>query len=301
MSQPRSLSVKRDSGRVLQVLADDGHEGLPMVFHWGTPCAALWYEPLVRASQHAGLRLITYSRPGYDGSDPQPGRRVADVAADVATILDAVGVDEFVSLGWSGGGPHSIACAALLPKRCLAAGAIAGIAPYPADGIDWLAGMATENVEEFSAAIAGEATLRPLLDRLAPPHRAVTGADVATTLGSLVSDVDRQALTGEFADMLAASFHAALEPGIEGWLEDDLAFGMDWGFSLSEIRIPVAIWHGEHDSFVPFAHGQWLARQIPGVRSHLSSDHGHISLVSGMLDEIVRELAATPAASSART
>ena len=292
-------SVPVASGRVLEALVDRAH-GRALAFHWGTPSAAVWFEPLARAAEQADLRLVTYSRPGYDGSTPHPGRRVADAAADVTTILDAIGENTFLSLGWSGGGPHSLACGAALPERCVGAATIAGVAPYPAAGLDWMDGMGSENVDEFSAAIKGEAALRPLLETLAADLKGIQGPDVAAALGSLVSNVDKAALTGEFAETMAASLRGAVERGIEGWLEDDLAFATDWGFSLRDISVPVSIWQGAEDRMVPYGHGQWLAKQIPGVRAHLFPEHGHLSLGVGLIDEIVRELAQAPARAATR-
>src|SRR5207245_577037 len=195
--------VRRPDGGEIEVRGEDSADQ-PLVFHWGTPGAAVWFEPLATAAAHAGLRFVTYSRPGYAGSTPRPGRSVADAAADVATVLDALGANTFVTVGWSGGGPHALACAALLPDRCVAATSLAGAAPYPADGLDWLAGMGAENIEEFSAAIEGESALSPALQTMAKDLHAIRGADVAAALGGLVSDVDKRALTGEFADAVAA-------------------------------------------------------------------------------------------------
>ena len=285
------LTVKTDDGRTLRALVDQSTTGRPLVFHWGTPGSAVWFERLADAAAEAGLRLITYSRPGYDGSGPAPGRLVASAVSDVEAILDALGESEYLTLGWSGGGPHALACAALSRGRCLAAGTIAGVAPYLADDLDWLAGMAAENVEEFSAAIEGAQALQPLLEKFAQELKTVQGPDVAASLGTLVSDVDKQALTGEFADMLAASFREAVSTGVEGWLEDDLAFVTDWAFQLEDITIPVAIWQGEQDRMVPFAHGRWLAARIPTAQAHLHREHGHLSLGVASLGRIVGDLA----------
>jgi pimeloyl-ACP methyl ester carboxylesterase len=232
-----------------------------------------------------------YSRPGYAGSTPQPGRSVADAAADVAAVLDALRADTFVTMGWSGGGPHALACAALLPDRCAAATSLAGVAPYPADGLDWLAGMAPENVEEFSAAIEGEQALTETVQRMARDLQGVQGADVAAALGGLLSDVDKKALTGEFADTLADTSRKALSTGIAGWRDDDLAFTRHWGFDLDSIRRPVAVWQGGQDRMVPFSHGQWLAAHIPTARVHLYPDEGHLSLGVASMDRIVADLA----------
>ena len=292
MADPgRVRQVRRSDGAALEVLSDES-DNEPLVFHWGTPCAAVWFDPLVSAASRAGLRLVTYSRPGYAGSTSRPGRSVADAAADVTAILDALGASTFVTMGWSGGGPHALACAALLPDRCAAATSLAGVAPYPADGLDWLAGMGQENIEEFSAAIEGESALSPALQTMAKDLHAIRGADVAAALGGLVSDVDKRALTGEFAGAVAASFRGAVSTGIEGWRDDDLAFTRDWGFDLATIRCPVAVWQGGQDRMVPFSHGQWLATHIPTARVHLFPDEGHLSLAVASLDRIVADLAA---------
>jgi pimeloyl-ACP methyl ester carboxylesterase len=216
---------------------------------------------------------------------------VADAAADVTSILDALEADTFVTMGWSGGGPHALACAALLPDRCAAATSLAGVAPYPAEGLDWLAGMSTENIEEFSAAFEGEGALNAALFRMAKDLETVRGADVAAALGGLVSDIDKRALTGEFADTLAESFRRAVSNGIAGWRDDDLAFSKTWGFDLHTIRRPVAVWQGGQDLMVPFSHGQWLAAHIPRARVHLYPDEGHLSLGVASLDRILADLA----------
>ena len=230
------------------------------------------------------------------GSTAQPGRSVADVADDTAAVLDAVGADAFVTIGWSGGGPHALACGALLPERCQAAATLAGVAPYGADGLDWFAGMSEENVEEFSAAFDGEEPLTRFLEAQASVLRNVSASDVADALGGLVSAVDKAALTGEFAAFIAAVFRRALSTGVAGWRDDDLAFARDWGFALASIARPVAVWQGAQDRMVPFAHGRWLSENVPGAVAHLYPDEGHLSLALTRLDEIVADLVALASA-----
>ena len=147
-------TVPAAGGRQLEVLVSGPEDGLPLVFHEGTPGGLVAFPPMVTAAAERGLRTVMYARPGYGASTPQPGRRVADAAADVTAVLDALGAGDFVTAGWSGGGPHALACAALLPGRCRAAATIAGVAPRQADGLDWLAGMGEENLAEFAAAQA---------------------------------------------------------------------------------------------------------------------------------------------------
>jgi pimeloyl-ACP methyl ester carboxylesterase len=280
-------------GRIVQYVAAGPSDGFPLVVHHGTPSGAVVYPALVEAAAGVGLRTIMSARPGYGGSDARAGRLVADVAGDVAALLDGLGVGEFVTVGWSGGGPHALACAALLPGRCRAVATIAGVAPYDAAGLDWLAGMGAENLAEFGAAADGPAQLTAYLEREAAGLAGVGAADLAAALGDLVSDVDRDVLTGGFADYLAASFHAALATGVAGWRDDDLAFLTGWGFGLDAFEVPVALWQGDQDRMVPLGHGRWLAAHIPGAAVHLVPGEGHLSLLTRGLGAILADLAAT--------
>jgi pimeloyl-ACP methyl ester carboxylesterase len=151
--------------------------------------------------------------------------------------------------------------------------------------------MAQENISEFGAAARDEKDLTALLENELTERPDIVGSEVADVLGGLVTDADRAALAGWFADYLAESMRAALSSGIAGWRDDDLAFVREWGFSLSQIAIPVAVWHGDQDAMVPVAHGEWLARQIPGARAHLLPGEGHLTLVSTRFGEIMRDLA----------
>jgi len=316
-------------GRSVEILTAGPPDGLPLVFHDGTPGGLVAYPPMVEAAAVRGLRTVLHSRPGYGASTPRPGRRVADDAGDVAAILRVLGAETFVTVGVSGGGPHALACAALLPDRCLAAATMGGVAPRRAESLDWLAGMGPENVEEFAAADRGEQALTEYLSGPARELAEVTGAEVAASLGGLISAPDRAALTGEFADYLAASFRAAVSTGIAGWRDDDLAFAGSWGFwfgpgvrmgPLATLlsarpgadtpdgpdgpdeadgldgadgpRRPIAIWQGDEDRMVPFGHGRWLAAHIPGARSHLLKGEGHLTIPVKWYGQVLDDLLA---------
>ena len=288
--EPTWLRIAVDGDRHLEALTVGPVDGMPVVFHGGTPTAAVPFPPAVDAIARHPIRVITYSRPGYATSDPQLGRCIADAAADVEAILDVIQADRFVTIGWSGGGPHALACAALLSERCLGAATIAGVAPYPAPGIDWMAGMGRENVEEFGAAVAGVDALSAYLADAAPHLAHVTADHVADALGDLVSDVDVASLSGSYAEWAAATFRKSVSAGIDGWRDDDLAFVQPWGFELAALRGPVAIWQGDEDRMVPFAHGEWLAANVPAARPHLLTGQGHLSLAVAAFDEIVGDL-----------
>jgi pimeloyl-ACP methyl ester carboxylesterase len=285
-------SLRLADGRILEYLVAGPKEGTPLVFHHGTPFAAFLFEPMVAAATRHGLRMVVYSRPGYAGSSPLPGRTVASVAEDVTALLTELEADRFLTVGWSGGGPHALACAALLPGRCLAAATVAGVAPYEAEGLDWLDGMGTENVEEFEAATAGVEPLSAYLDAQVESLANVRGEQIAAALGDLVSDVDRRALTDAFAEYSAAAFRKAVSAGIAGWRDDDLAFVADWGFDPAAVQTPVSIWQGAEDRMVPFAHGRWLASRVPGASAHLHPAEGHLSLMLDRFGDVVADLAA---------
>jgi pimeloyl-ACP methyl ester carboxylesterase len=220
---------------------------------------------------------------------------VADDATDTATILDHLGYDEFVTLGWSGGGPRALACAALLTGRCRAATCGVGIAPKAEFDGDLRDGMGEENVEEYTAAYAGADALEAYL---AKNHDlfSVTAEDVASSLGDLAPPADRAALTGEMAEIIAASFRHAGTQGIVGWRDDDLTHLRPWGFRVGDITVPVAIWQGREDRMVPFAHAEWLAANVAGARAHFVEGEGHLSLLNRMdliLDDLM-DLAGLP-------
>ncbi len=277
-------TVPTPDGRALEVLLAGPEDGLVLVDHHGTPGAAVPDPLFEEAAAERGLRVVALSRPGYGGSTPRrdgPGT-VADDVTDVATVLDHLGADRFLTLGWSGGGPRSLGCAALLADRCLAAVCGVGLAPPEEFDGDVRTGMGEENVAEFTAAMQGEGPLARLLEDYAPGVFFVTGAEVADSLGSLVPPVDRAALTGELAEVIAAGFRAAGRQGTVGWLHDDLAMVRPWGFSVGDIAVPVAVWQGTDDAMVPFAHGRWLAAHVPGARAHLEEGQGHLSLLSAM-------------------
>jgi pimeloyl-ACP methyl ester carboxylesterase len=284
------VELETPDGRILELVVAGPADGLPLVMHHGTPSAAVLYPPMADIAARHGLRSVLHARPGYAGSTAQPGRSVADVAADVAVIVDALGAGEFVTVGWSGGGPHALATAALLPDRCLGAATIAGVAPYAAEGLDWPAGMGAENIVEFGAAAAGEPGLSEYLEKEAAALAGVQPGEVAAALGDLVSEVDKNALTGDFAASLAETFRASVSTGIAGWRDDDLAFLADWGFALDDFRMPVTIWQGDQDRMVPFDHGRWLAAHVAGARVRLQPGEGHLSLLLNEFDAVLAEL-----------
>ena len=278
-------------GRTLHVYDEGDPDGRVVVEHHGTPGSGLSYPPDVELARERGLRIVAYDRAGYGGSTPKAGRTVADLAADVEDVLDALGIERFAAFGGSGGCPHAFACAALLAPRCGAAAAVASPTPWDADGIDQLAGMGEQNVEEFTAAEEGAEPLEAFLEPMAAELRAASAEEIKDVMSTLLPPVDRAVLTGDRAEHAKRNFDRAIAPGIAGWRDDDLAFVNPWGFDLDEIRVPTLLWQGVQDKMVPVAHGRWLAERIPGVEAHISDHDGHLSIVVNRLAEIYDWLA----------
>jgi pimeloyl-ACP methyl ester carboxylesterase len=288
---PEPTRIELPDGRALDAYLAGPEDGTPLVSHHGTPGAGLPFAPFVQAAAERGMRWVSYSRPGYGGSSRRPDRSVADCVEDVVAILDRLGADRCFTMGGSGGGPHTLACAALIPDRVLAGAAIASPAPWGAEGLVWLAGAGPENVEEFTAALAGAAELTEFLEREAPDIRAATSPqELIDTMSGLLPPVDRAALTGEYAAVVIGSMHRAVATGIWGWFDDDMAFLREWGFSLDAIETPVALWQGEQDKMVPFAHGEWLARHLRGARAHLLEDQGHLSIAVSSFPAVLDDM-----------
>jgi pimeloyl-ACP methyl ester carboxylesterase len=282
--------LRLPDGRCLEFTVSGPDDGTLLVSHHGTPSAGRLYEAFVEAGAARDLRTVTYSRPGYAASTRTPRRSVADCAADVAAVADHLGADRFYVTGRSGGGPHALACAARLPERVLACATVASVAPWGADGLAFLDGMAEENVEEFAATLAGpdelEAYIRPMAERiLATEPRAM-----AEELGGLISEVDADALRGGFGAFATELLHDGVRAGIWGWFDDDVALTDAWGFELDDIAVPVTVWHGGRDHAVPFAHGEWLAARICGARAELHPEHGHLSLAVARYADILDDL-----------
>lgn len=290
-------TVNLPDGRVLQIWVEGPPDGDLFVWHHGTPSSGLPYGPSVDEATRRGLRWVSYSRPGYGTSTRVEDRSVGQCAGDVAAIADELGAERLYTGGGSGGGPHALACGALLPDRVAAVISLAGVVPWDAEGIDFLDGMGNDNHVEFGAAAEGPDALRAWMDEnAADTGQAGSAEELVKALGDLVSPVDRAALTGEFGEHFVRNEHIALADGYWGWYDDDLAFVRDWGFDPAAISVPVSIWQGRQDRFVPPTHGEWLASHIPGSRAHLLDEHGHLSLALAAFGEILDDLLESAAA-----
>jgi pimeloyl-ACP methyl ester carboxylesterase len=281
-------------GRNLDLRVAGPDDGPALVYIHGTPSSAAFPSDIGGAALARGMRLVSWSRAGYATSSRRVGRTVADSVSDAAEVLDHLGIESAYAVGWSGGGPHVLACAALLPQRFRAIASLAGVAPYVESqgSLDWLAGMGQDNIDEFGASIEGETALRRYLEPQGAGLRTVQADGIVDAMASLLPEADRRHLTGALGDELALSFREAVALSVDGWLDDDLAFVREWGFDLGSLDLPVTVWQGSDDLMVPFAHGEWLAAAIPGATARLITGDGHLSIGIGRAAEIVDDLLA---------
>ena len=255
-------------GRMLRV-HDTGARAAPhavtLVWHHGSPQTGALLEPLVSAAAARGVRLVAYGRPSYGGSSPHPGRDVASAAGDVQQVVDALGVARFAVMGASGGGPHALACAALLPDRVAGAVCLAGLAPFT-NAFDWYAGMASDG--GLRAAVEGRAARERYAASEVFDPNVFTAADWAALKGAWSS--------------LGVDAERAGTAGSDGLIDDDVAFVTQWGFDVGQIVAPVLLVQGGQDRVVPPSHAEWLLRTCPSAELWLRPRDGHISVLDAV-------------------
>lgn len=265
-------------GRTFAVAEWGDPMGIPCFMIHGTPGGRIgwWVEdPTIYA--RFGIRRFTVDRPGYGESTRQPGRTVADFVPDMVAVADALGLRRFVVTGGSGGGPHALALAAMLPDRVIRCMPSVSVAPYDVEGLDWLAGMIEGNVVEFNAALEGEEASRRLLTGLREQVVSRMTAGRLDWLGDdyELSDADVAQMRKHF-DVDRAHLLDGLAPGVDGWIDDNLAFTKPWGFDVTDIQVPVVLTYGRTDVLVPAAHGDWLLAHIPDAEAWVDEEAGHL-------------------------
>ena len=236
-----------------------------VVWHHGTPHTGAHLAPVLAATTERGFRLVAVTRPGFGGADPLPGRTVADGARDLEQVLDVLGIDQVSVLGASGGGPHALAAAALLPDRVTAVATFASPAPF-VDAPAWWDGMADGG--GLRAAVVGR-------------EARLTWADTAGFDPAQFTDADWAALDGDWA-ALGEDAQAASTTGRVGSADDDRAFVTGCGFPLADVHVPTLVEQGVDDRVVPLAHGRMIAAAVPGAVLHERPDAGHVSVLAGV-------------------
>ncbi len=249
---------------------DTGGTGRPILWHHGTPNTGQPPRPLYADADRLGLRWIGFDRPGYGGSTAEPGRAVGSAARWVTTLADHLELDSFAVLGHSGGAPHALACAALLPTRVTATVLIAGLAPYGEPGLEhdaYVAAMCASGRAALEAAAAGR--------EVKEAHEAEHGEDYDP--GFTEADV---AMFGGPWSWLIDVLRAAGASGPAPAIDDDLAYVAPWGFDVRDVASPTLVLHGADDRIAPVAHARRVAELVAGAELRVMADAGHIAVLA---------------------
>lgn len=267
MADRTSQLVHAPDGRTITVAEWGDPSGAPVLQLHGTPGSRLDRHPDETLVREAGVRLVTFDRPGYGGSDRHRGRRVVECVPDVEAIADALGFARFAVTGASGGGPHALAVAVRLAARVTAVSCTGGVAPYDALGEAWFAGMDPQKVEEFRWALEGEERLAAMLRQRDHRLRETVLADPARLHEDVaLAESDRRVFArSDYAAIIRHTTFEQTRNGVWGWVDDNLAFTLPWGFEPSSIAVPARIEYGLADVLVPPSHGEWLARRVTGA------------------------------------
>jgi pimeloyl-ACP methyl ester carboxylesterase len=274
----RERDVDAPDGRVIRVAELGEPDGAPVVFHHGWPGCRVLPPSFDEAARERGVRLVSYDRAGYGRSSPKPGRRIADAAADTATVADALGVARFAVWGTSGGGPHALACGALLRGRATAVASVSGFAPADTPGLAFTDGMGEPSRAEFALAAEGGEAYESFVRRAVAQTLALPPERVVESLDGLLAGPDPDLLAGPLGRYQHEAAREALGAGIDGWLGDGLAAVAPWGLDLSSITAPVLLLQGAHDLMVPPAHARVLARLIPHATLIVEPHDGHLTV-----------------------
>jgi pimeloyl-ACP methyl ester carboxylesterase len=279
-----TFTVFSADGRQLAVNVSGDTRGEPVFYLHGTPGSRVGPRPTDQELRDRNVFLISFDRPGYGRSDRLESRIVADIAPDVEAIADSLGLDHFAVLGRSGGGPHALACAALLGGRVNRAAALVSLAPWNAVGLKWFGGMADSNVDAYTTAAADPEALGMRLVQAAAMIRADPTSHIAV-LTPEMPEADRRILAdASVRKVLAQNFFEGVRYSAEGWTDDVLAFCTDWGFDVSSIKVPVYLWHGGRDVFSPVSHTKWLLRRIPTAHAAFPPNRSHFGALEVVPD-----------------
>ncbi len=287
----REEQIQTSDGRTLEVATVGSPSGATVYFHHGTPGTTRTVKSLEGLLEYGDFYLVTASRPGYGQSSRRADRSIASVIDDVSSALAHVGRDEYVALGWSGGGPHALASAAL-DEHCRAAVTLASVAPADVD-FDWTEGMGPENVEEFDLAKEGGPAYEEYMAATGEILGDATTDNIIELIGGLLSQPDRDALADDHArELFVEATHHAFVNGWRGYFDDNVAMMSPWGFDVGDVAIPVHFFYGDEDLMVPPPHGQWLSTHVPGATTSHHPKDGHISIFANHLGDVAAALAA---------
>jgi pimeloyl-ACP methyl ester carboxylesterase len=281
-----SVVVELGDGRVLA--ADDvgDPKGVPVLYLHGSPDSRLARHPDDRIAAWHGVRLVAVDRPGYGWSDPQPRPDPVAWAADVAVLLDHLGIERCSVAAWSAGAPWAFGLGVALPARVKQITTYGCLAPVEAFGdpavVD-ASGVRAGVVEELAAGLSVDELAEQFVAVLAPPAPVDLdlAREVVTEAYSPRARADVEAVPG-LLDQLARSLAAAVERHAGAGIAADVAvqFGPQPAVPLHEVRRPVTLVHGARDPIAGPAVGEWLRSRLQHQESWFEVwEHGHQGLL----------------------
>jgi pimeloyl-ACP methyl ester carboxylesterase len=278
-------------GRVLEVAALGDPSGSTVFLHHGTPGSSRSVKSFAPLLEYGNFYIVTMSRAGYGRSARHEGRDIASIVPDTGHALDFLERDRYVVVGWSGGGPHALACAALDTPRCIGAVSLASVVPTTDVDFDWTEGMAQSNIDEFALAKEGGPAYEAAMEAAGAFMADMTIENAPDLFEDLLSEPDREVLVDPAAldAFVDATTHAFAESW-RGFYDDDLAFYKEWGFDPKAISVPVEVFYGDKDLMVPPTHGAWLASHITTARVFHDEHDGHLSIWGRHFDEVAKAI-----------
>ena len=259
-------------GRTL-AYTDGDPDGTPVVLFHGAP-GSRGFRPRDAQTRAAGVRLVTFDRPGYDGSDAVAAPTLLGVARDVLELADALGLERFAVVAWSGGAPAAVATAFAAPERVTALALVSG--PGPLDEVPggW------EALGDYRRPTAETARREPHRSaRSIARHMEPYLADPVSFLGSRRGPDAEVFADPELGPMLERQVTAAIAPGPDGIASDLVAMWLPWGFALGDVSVPTTVFHAARDPFNE-ADAHAYAERIPGARLVVWPDSGHLGVLT---------------------
>ncbi|SDW32365.1 alpha/beta fold hydrolase [Marinobacter mobilis] len=278
------------NGRTLAWMERGAPDGFPVFYAHGNPGSRLELLFLDRKAEDYGLRLIALDRPGFGQSDFVSEYGLLDYAADVEYLADHLGVLRFGLLGWSSGGPAVLAAACQMPQRVAFVVSVSGytnfgecpqaeslMKNYNLRGPE----LSERRPELFSRVVK----LARWVDRTLPNVYLKMAA-------SEMSGPDRQILRDRrVAELFMRNQQESVAQGVDGVIQDLETQWAPWPFLLADIGVPVSLFQGQKDTFVPWLFATHLQQSINGAELTLFEDQGHLYILSPVYqDRIFRNI-----------